>query len=109
MLQKLQILNDKDIDAGLIERPHQIQSLLQFPALQQRIDRRMNLGAVEMGVAAKPGDFIDRIARRRTGAERRPCDINGIGTTVDRCDADIRCSRRREKLKPYLHLSWVIW
>ncbi|MBR5101214.1 MAG: hypothetical protein IKX34_07960, partial [Bacteroidales bacterium] len=61
------------------------------------------------GVAAKPADFIDRIARRRPGAEGRPCNINGIGTTVDGCDADIRISRRSEKLKAYLHLSWVIW
>jgi len=50
-------------------------------------------------VAAEPGDFIDRVARRRTGAERGACNINGIGTTVDGCDADIRVSRGCEKFK----------
>ena len=52
-----------------------------------------------MGVATEAGDVFDRIAGRRPGTEGWPGDINGIGTAVDRCDADIRISRRCEQLE----------
>ena len=69
----------------------------------------MDPGAIQMGMAAEPSDLFDWIARCRPCSEGGACDINGIGTTVDGCDADFRISRRCEKLKVYLHLSWVIW
>ena len=69
----------------------------------------MGLHAIQMRIAAQTGDICDLISGRSPRAERRACNINGIGTTVDGCDADFRISRGREQRKGYLHLSWVIW
>ena len=69
----------------------------------------MDLHAVQMRMAAQTGDVFDLIAGCGPGTERWPCNINGIGTTVDGCDADFRISRRCEQREGYLHLSCVIW
>ena len=104
-LEQAQILDDEHVDAGFIELLHQCQRLRTLLVRKQRVDGGVDFGAVAVGVAAKAVDVFDRIAGRRAGAEGGPGDINGIGTAVDRCDADIRISRRSEQFKPgYLHL-----
>ena len=98
-LQQAQVLDDEHIDSGFVERPHQALCLGQFFVFDKRVDRSVDLRAVEMSVAAQTGDIFNGVARSRPRTERRPGDINGIGTTVDRRDADIRVSRRSEKFQ----------
>ena len=104
-LKQAQILDDEHIDAGLIQLLHQRLRLRTLLVREERVDGGVDFGAIAVGIAAKAVDVFDRIAGRRTGAEGWPGDINGIGTAVDRCDADIRISRRSEQFKSgYLHL-----
>ena len=97
--KQIQVLHDERIYAGLIEPAHQIAGRPAFFRPKQGIDGRMDLDSVQPGMAAQPRDLLDRIAGRRTCAEGGACNINGIGTTVDCCDADFRISRRREKFE----------
>ena len=97
--QQVQVLHDEHVDPRLVQLPHQPAGLQQLIIFQQGIDRREDTGTVQVRMAAEPGYLLHGIARRRPGAERRPRNINGIGTTVDGCDADIRIARWREQLE----------
>ena len=110
LFEQAQVLDNENVDTRIGEFPHQRKGLRALLFREQGVDGCVNFRAVAVGVAAKAGDVIDRIAGCRPGAERGPGNINGIGTAVDRCDADIRISRRSEQFKrDYLHLSCVIW
>ena len=107
--EQAQVLDDEDIDTRFVQVPHQPMGIRKFIPLQERVDRRMDLDPVQMRITAQPGDVGHLVPGSGPRAESRSRDINGIGTTVDGCDADLRISRGCEKLKAYLHLSWVIW
>ena len=98
-LRQGQVLDDEGVHAGILCRAHQSVDLLQFPVIYDRIDCQEDARPETMGVSTKPRDVLEAVARRLAGAEPRPRDINGIGTAVDGCDADICRSGGSQKFK----------
>ena len=98
----LSILDDKRIGPGFFQRPEKLPGLVQFFLVQNGIEGYEHPGPEPVGIGTQPPDLLNRIARRLTRPEGRSCDIHGIGTAVNGCDADIRIPCRSKEFE-FLH------
>ena len=101
-IQHSQVLDDKGIGPGLFQRPEKLPGLVQFFLVQNGIEGYEHPGPEPVGIGTQPPDLLNRIARRLTRPEGRSCDIHGIGTAVNGCDADIRIPCRSKEFE-FLH------
>ena len=96
--QQSKVLNDKSIHSCLGQLPHLFSRSLQLVVEQDGVDHGVDACVVAMGIAGQFANLRYRIAGGLTGAEAGACDIDGIGTAVNRRDADVSVSGRSQEL-----------
>jgi CHASE1-domain containing sensor protein len=88
-LQQAHVLHDQRVGAGLVELPGQLARALELIVAQDRVDGDEDARAEAVRVARQTLDVGHRVAGLVARTEIRPADVDGIGTVVDRLDADV--------------------
>ena len=105
-----EVLHDDGIDTGVLRRPEQPLRLGKFTVVQDGVEGKEDPCSEAPGVGAQTGDVVHRVACRLPCAEGGAGDIDGIGTAVDGCDADIRipCRSKKFEVSHYLPRAAII-
>jgi hypothetical protein len=88
-LQQAHVLHDQRVHPGVVQLPDLLAGAFQLVVAQDGVERGEHLGVVAVGVLCQAGNVLHRIAGVGARPERRPTDVDGIGTVVDGLDADV--------------------
>ena len=91
------ILNDQGIRPDTPEIPDHPFGFFQLIFFQDRVERNIDTGSIQVGIPAKLTYIFQRVAGSRTRTELGRTDIDGIGTVINRFNPAIEVFSRREK------------
>ena len=91
--------DDERIGARLLRAQQLRVRLLLLAVAPQRVECHEDADTETVRVRTEFRNVLKGVAGRLAGAEFRPCDIYGIGTAVDGCDADILRPGRSQQLE----------
>ena len=97
-----QVLDYECIYTGVFGIMCHLPGRLKFIILDEGVQGEEYPRPVAVCMPAQLLYVLHRVAGRLAGPESRPGNVNGIGTAVYGCDADIQIPRRSKKLK-FLH------
>ena len=97
--------DDERVRARLLGEEHLRVGLLLLPVPPQGIVSNEDTHTEAVRVGTKFRDVVEAVARRLARPEIRACDIYGIGTAVDGCDADFLVPGGSQQLKTLHYLS----
>jgi hypothetical protein len=107
------VADDEGIHPGFLLREHLAMDFFKFIIPEEDVDGYEHARPELVRMLAQAGYFFDRIARVLPSPELRAGDIYGIGTAVDRSDADVSISCRSQKFQegfhPYLMAAIMAW
>ena len=97
------VADDKCVHPGFLLGEHLAVDFFQFVIPQEDVHGDENLRPESVCIFAQPGDILYFVPGVFPCPELRPGDIYGIGTAVNRSDADVSIPCRRKKFQAGLH------
>ena len=91
------ILYDQGICSGMPKIPDHPFGFLQLLFFQDRVERNVDTGSIQVGIIAKLAYIFQRIAGSGTRTELGRTDIDRIGTVINRFHPTIKVFSRRKK------------
>ena len=96
--QQAHVLDDQDIGASVVDVPCQLACRLEFVIAQDGVERDEDSAVKAMGFATQAFNVAQVVAGAGAGAKGGCADVDGIGTVMDRGDANVGIARRGQQL-----------
>jgi hypothetical protein len=96
--QQAHVLHDQDIGAGVVDIPCQLARRLELVIAQDGVERDEDAAVETVGLPTQALDVAQVVAGTGAGAKGGSADVNGIGTVMDRGDANVGIARGGQQL-----------